>query len=66
MAEQQMTQIGGSAASDLYALGYTEIAAARERLGSIKVNEFEERRRAVAAAGRVSRACALARARRFA
>jgi predicted ATPase/class 3 adenylate cyclase len=66
MAEQQMTELGGRTASDLEPLGYREIAEARDRLGPDQVEESEARGRSVAAAGRVGRACELARARQLA
>jgi hypothetical protein len=62
MVEAQMADLGGPGTRPVdHLLGDASLAAAERRLGEVMVRHCKERGRAVPAAMRVDRACALAR-----
>jgi predicted ATPase/class 3 adenylate cyclase len=62
IADRQIEEIGAREGSLIYHLGYDDFATAQERLGPEATAEHKARGAAVPAAGRVARACELARA----
>ncbi len=62
IAGQQIAELGAREDSLVYHLGFEAVATAGERLGPVAAAEHKARGAAVPAAGRVARACELARA----